>query len=163
MKHALAALSIALVLILSVTACKKGGAKPGAMSDAMVLAKIGKTEITAGQVNSILDKEKVNMTQQGQPVNDDMMNMMRKRVLDFLVENEIIIQEAGKQGITVTDEDVNKLYNDELQRIGGQEKLNQMLQERGMTADVLRDRIRQFLLRRKLQDKVTEIRECPAS
>lgn len=155
MKQKLAALSIALVLILSVSACKKGGAKPGVTSDSTVLAKVGKTEITAGQVNTILDSQKAHMAQQGQPINEDTMNMFRKKILDYLVNIEIIQQEAKKMGIAVSDEEINQAFNDEVQRIGGQEQMNQMLQQRGMTMENLRDRIRQFKTMQKLHDQAS--------
>jgi|GEM_PF-621426 len=156
MKRKLAALSIALVLILTVSACKKGGAKPGEMSASTVLAKVGKTEITAGQVNAILDTQKAHMTEQGQPMNEDMTNMLRKKILDYLVNIEVIEIESQKMGITISPEEIGQAFNDEMQRLGGPDQMNSKLQQRGMTPEILKDRIRQFLVMRKLHDKVSE-------
>lgn len=79
----------------------------------------------------------------------------RQQVLDVLVEQELIAQEAAEQGITVSDEAVQTEI-EQLVAENGQEYFNNWLQTSLYTIDEFREVIRLELLRQQLLAPVLE-------
>lgn len=81
---------------------------------------------------------------------------IQKQVAERLVNEEILWFEAGKMGITVSDEEINTQIDQYKQSSGGDEQFNTKLSENNMTLDVLKERIRKNLLFQKLYPEVTK-------
>lgn len=146
------AMTLALALLF-LQSCKK--AEGGAIKKSTVLAEVGDKKITYGEVEEFAQKQVSLISLQGQVPDENMMKELRKKALDHLVNMEIVQQELKKKGVTITDEDINQAYQEEIQRMGGEEQMNRLLAARGATAEDLKEIIKQRLPIFKLQDIVT--------
>lgn len=89
---------------------------------------------------------------QGQ-LEDALMKQYGVEVLEFLMTNEIIKQEAEAQKVTVTDEELNAEYEEYADYYGGEETLLQSLATFNMTKDDIVNDIKTYLLTVKLIQK----------
>lgn len=76
-------------------------------------------------------------------------------VLESLIEQTLIDQEAAKQGIVISDKDINDDIAALTQMRGGQPQLKEWMQMVGMTDQDLREMARQELTVMALQEKMT--------
>lgn len=81
---------------------------------------------------------------------------IRDQALEVLINTELLLQEATKRGITVTDEEVTARYETLLQEVGGEEVLTERMKDFGITEDILLRDIRNELAIQKLLDVVFE-------
>lgn len=66
---------------------------------------------------------------------------LRQIVLNNLITEEVIFQNAEKEKITVKDEEVNEAINIFKVTVGGEEKLKEFLEKNNMTEDFMRKRM----------------------
>ena len=89
------------------------------------------------------------------------VDSLRKQVLDRLIEEKLIVGEADKQKITVSDDEVTKEVDNAMdearQRLGSEEAFQRQLRAEGLTEDKLRDRymndLRHQMIARRLVQK----------
>ena len=89
---------------------------------------------------------------QGQ-LEDALMKQYGVEVLEFIMTNEIIKQEAEAQKVTVTDEELNAEYEEYADYYGGEETLLESLATFNMTKDDIVNDIKTYLLTVKLIQK----------
>jgi len=88
---------------------------------------------------------------------DSMIELGGDSILDNLINEELLEQEAKKAGITVTDEDVNKEIEEVKKNFPSEEDFNAALQQSNMTLDDLKKQIpRQVQMRKLLEPKAKE-------
>ncbi len=169
MKHFVRVLiaTLAFSLLIAGVACDKGDKSKEGQAEktstetsveekgSKVLATVGDEDITAGEVSEIVDHQKNMMARQGRPVSPQMEQMLRKRVLDDMIKNELIAQEAEEQGINATEKEIDEIYNQEVQRAGGESNLESGLTQAGMSKEEFRERIGMYVTMNKLREKVT--------
>jgi len=63
-------------------------------------------------------------------------------VLNNLIQEKIILQDAEKQKITVSDKEVNEAIDQFVVSVGGQEKLKEFLKQNNMTEDYMENRMK---------------------
>jgi peptidyl-prolyl cis-trans isomerase SurA len=89
---------------------------------------------------------------------------LRMQILDQLIEEKLIVAEAKKQGVTVSDVEVNKQVDkavaDAKERLGGEAGFREQLQKENTTEDKLREKYRadirrQMLAQRLVQKQIT--------
>ncbi len=88
----------------------------------------------------------------GERQSDDQMEIQKLEVLRTLVDGEIMLQRAEKQGLMATDADVEAKYN-ELKAPYTQEEFQKQLNARKMTAEDLKAQLRRDLSVAKLFNK----------
>jgi peptidyl-prolyl cis-trans isomerase SurA len=88
------------------------------------------------------------------PVKDDkdQTTQMRLEVLRALIDNEILLQRAEKEGLLASDSDVDAKFN-ELKAPYTKEEFQRVLQQRKMSETELRSQIRRDLSVQKLMNK----------
>lgn len=79
-----------------------------------------------------------------------MKEEIRKRVLKNWIEETLLALEAKKYGFFVTDEEIESYLKEEIKALGGEEKLEKMLKEKGLTKEEYRNLIKDNLLKIKL-------------
>jgi len=93
-----------------------------------------------------------------------MADTLRKQILDQLIEEKLIVAEAKKQGLTVTDAEINKQVDkavaDAKERLGGEDAFREQLVKENTTEDKLREKYRtdirrQMLAQRLVQKQIT--------
>ncbi|MDZ4805432.1 MAG: peptidylprolyl isomerase [Candidatus Eisenbacteria bacterium] len=84
----------------------------------------------------------------------------RREILAQLVEERLIIDHAGKNGITVTDDQIEPQVQasiDEVKaRVGSDEKFSEELAREGMTIETLRERYRQDMRKEAMAQRIIE-------
>ncbi|WP_051585945.1 peptidylprolyl isomerase [Caldanaerobius polysaccharolyticus] len=114
------------------------------------------------QVDSIeksQGKQDWNATYQGQKLGDSLKTM----VLESLILQKVQLQQAKKEGISVTDKEVEKKVNDQVSMYetyaGGKDNFNKILKDqkldRNKLVAQLKDTYRKLLTIQKLEQKVT--------
>jgi parvulin-like peptidyl-prolyl isomerase len=79
----------------------------------------------------------------------------RQWVLDVMIEQKLIEQEAAKEGVTVNDEEVNATIA-ALESEQGSEALEAWLAQEGMTLDEMRDRLRAEMIATEMANRVAD-------
>lgn len=123
-----------------------------------IAATVNDDAITVSDVN---DRMHLILTSSGMPENDEMRAKLRPQVVDTLIEERLRMQEAGKLGITVAPEDIEK----GLATIAGQngmslEKFRAMLGGGKINVRTLQNQIESQLawgqvIQKKLRPQVT--------
>lgn len=75
-----------------------------------------------------------------------------QQVLEALIQDELIKQEAEKKGITASNDEIEKRYKEIEKQAGGPEQLKNLLKQYNMTEDDLRKRIVIQILQEKLAE-----------
>lgn len=83
-----------------------------------------------------------------------MGELMRENTLENLISLEVIKQDAKKNKITVSDEEVNKELDNMKKMYGGEEQFKKVLEANKMGMDELKEYISTNLLMRKYQEKM---------
>ncbi len=78
---------------------------------------------------------------------------MRRSVIQRLIDERLIIQEAKKQGLSVSPEDVTSRLKAIRSQLGPAQAYTQMLEESGLTEEQLKDKLREQLLTQKAIDR----------
>lgn len=130
-----------LTTSLLLTGCGKAGKKP-----ANVIAKVGDEYISADQVEEYFNYYKQQMAMFGQAQNFDeeteegkkAVAGIRGKILNSLVMQEKTVELAKKEGIKVTDKEVNASIDNLIEQAGGEEALKKYLKDAGQTEEEFR-------------------------
>jgi len=123
------------VLILGLVVIGVSQAKESGDSTGAVVATIGSTNITQNQVY------------------EEMKSNVGKEAMANVITTELIKLEGKAQGVTVTDEDLDKVINPIKEKLKTPEKFQEYLDEKGMDEKALRERTRLLLQRDRLIEK----------
>ena len=148
-------LAVVALLACMCISCKKGESTGPSGGKGKVLAKIGKTEITFDRIDEVINRQKNMMAAQGLTMSPEQETMARGKILDDLVNVEVIMQAATIEGISAPASKIDEVFKDEAQRAGGEEQLKQHLLQAGLSEEAFRDRIRQWVIITALREKVT--------
>lgn len=157
MKRHSIALALLLAAAIAAAGCKKdnptGPGTSGTGSN-LVRAKVGSAEITDKDINALLDMKVKQLEARG-PVTEDEKAKLRKQILDYLISVKIVQMEAQKQGIVITDADLDAALKSKIEMIGGQAKFDERLQMMGMPVELFKQQLANSLVIEKLKEKVT--------
>ena len=152
-KLALVALALALGLAVLVAAgC--GGAKvpQGA------IATVGGVPITKAQFDQYIDQAKASAGQNGQPAfpspGTTTYNRYAAEIVNYLVEQQVVLNAAAKDKVTVTDAQVQSQLQAIAAQYGGTQKMYAAAQKAGMNAAQLKTYIKNSLAGQKLYQKI---------
>ncbi len=100
-----------------------------------------------------MDYQKINFSGEEGKKN---LSKLKNRVLNQLIEEEVIVQEAKKMGITISQNDIDQAYQNKAKASGGESKLNELISSYyGYSKEEYKKYIVEpELLRQKLQEKV---------
>jgi len=123
------------------------------------IATVGGTSVTQEQFDQIWAQAKAQYaSQSGAPAfpkeGTAQYDQLRASIVNYLVQNELIKQQAAKMGITVTDKEYNDRLAQIVKQVGGQAKLDALLKKQGVTADQLKTQLKAQMLQTKVQAKV---------
>lgn len=130
-----------LTTSLLLTGCGKAGKKP-----ANAIAKVGDEYISADQVEEYFNYYKEQMAMFGQAQNFDeeteegkkAVAGIRGEILNSLVMQEKTVSLAKKEGIKVSDKEVNASIDNLIEQAGGEEALEKYLSDTGQTEEEFR-------------------------
>lgn len=127
---------LALVIILTMAGCSK--------NDKAAIVVNGKS-ITMANYERVLESTKMQYQQQGVDFNSEegkvMADWLKTEVIDSLVYQELLQQEAGKKGYTAASEDVEREYNMLRSQFGDDKQFNEVLKANKLSKDELKRQI----------------------
>jgi parvulin-like peptidyl-prolyl isomerase len=146
------------VLALLLAGCG-GGSSPKVSNDDV--AVVGSTHITQADFNELLAVQKASMKSSGQTVptaGSTEYAQMRTNIINVLVQQAELAQEAKKLGLTITEAEVDKKLADiKKTSFGGSDaKYKAELKKEGFTDAQIRENLREKLLEQKIFDHVTK-------
>ena len=130
---------------------KPAVANTGASKDKV--AVVNGTVITRSDYDTEMGRFERQMSMSGQAPTPEEMSEMKGRVLDGLIDRELLKQEAKKQGITVDDSDVNQQIAMLKQKFGSEKEFTDTLAKMNMSEADLKSQLRQDLAIKKLIDQ----------
>jgi len=80
---------------------------------------------------------------------------MRRQVLDSMIERVLIEQAAAREGVTVSEEELESIIQESIEEGGGQASFEEWLQSSGLTYEDFREAIRFQLLAQSIFERVT--------
>jgi peptidyl-prolyl cis-trans isomerase SurA len=99
------------------------------------------------------------MRAQTQP-DSSQVDTLRQQILDQLIDEKLIVAEAKRQGVTVTDAEVNKQVDEAIQdaktRLGSAAAFAEQLQKENMTEDKLREKYRNEVRRQLVAQRLVQ-------
>ena len=125
------------------------------LKDNNAIIKINDGKITQKQFDTLLDKQIAQspMAQMGDiksNKNGMLYLMMAQRVLNQLVIEELLNQEANERGIKVSSKEVNEGIAKIIDKVGGKDKLNEILKQNGLSPSQFREDVRKQVRMQKL-------------
>ena len=137
--------AIAVLLLLDLSACSLG------RDDSKeVLIRVNERAITAGEYRDAL--KRLVPADQDQP--DEELVELKKELVNEMVEEELLLEEAQRLGTSVTDRELASEV-DLMKKEYGDESFNSVIEERYGSMKGWEDRIRRKLLVKKAIEKLT--------
>ncbi|MBI4650266.1 SurA N-terminal domain-containing protein, partial [Candidatus Desantisbacteria bacterium] len=111
-----------------------------------ILAKVNNEIITQSELEEQLDDLRDELLQNYKPEEvEKVLSKQRLELLGKLIETKILMQEAKKLNITLSDEEVDKEVNKNREQVKGhfesEEKFLDALQQKGLNPDSLKEKI----------------------
>jgi len=140
--------------------------KAEVVADDKVLVTVNGVDIKRSEVAALLTPQKEMMAKMGRPVTGDMQQQMEKRVLDMLVDKQIIRDKIASEGIVVSDEDVKaEIEKIAKQRgVSSEEFKQSVLQRSGVSEADFNEQVGislgfEKLLEKEMEGKVEKVTE----
>ncbi|HAM81577.1 MAG TPA: hypothetical protein DCO80_12300 [Ornithinibacillus sp.] len=169
MKKVIAILAIALLLL--VAACGKEDKEENANKEVKpeevtmdkdevvdnnkVVVRINDKDITGDLYNAVYLQGKLRAVQFGQDISEK--EKMKELALNEIIAQELIKQDANKQGITVSEEDIQKEYDD--LKSEDEKKFKEYLKQYKLTEKIVKEQILFTHILNQYVDKEIQIDE----
>lgn len=122
----------------------------GEGDESAVVATVNGNEILKEELLAMEEQQTQQLAMQGLDPDseeaDQMMEEMRPDLLDNIVMVTLLELKAQEEGITVEDDSLDEYYQQLIQQAGGEEMLEQQLEEAGITEESLKSDIAEQLL-----------------
>ncbi len=102
------------------------------------IATVNGKPISREEFNREVENIKMRFTQSGQALNSAQIMALRVRVLENLINRELLYQESRKKGIEVSKKEVEAKMEEVKKRFPSQEQYNSALKRAGMTEEIVR-------------------------
>ncbi|MEI6727982.1 MAG: SurA N-terminal domain-containing protein, partial [Actinomycetes bacterium] len=150
--------AVLLVLLASAFAFAACG---GNQVPAGAIASVGSATVTQQQFDEIWAQAKAQYaSQQGAPAfpkeGTAQYDQLKASIVNYLVQNEIIKQQAADMKVTVTPKQIDDRIKQIVTQVGGQKKFDALLKKQGVSMDQLRTQLQAQMLQSAVQAKVGE-------
>lgn len=123
-----------------------------------VVATVNGTKIYQPELDESISLLSQSAAAQGANISDPAtLEEISTQALEVLISNTLMTAAAEKEGIKVTDEDIQKQFDDLLTQFGTQEELSAKMAEVGLTEEKLRANISDRILAERYIEAVTDI------
>jgi parvulin-like peptidyl-prolyl isomerase len=121
-----------------------------------VLATVNGEKITRGEVQIRTD-QMISMNPKAyEKMNEKQKEGMLSATLSRMIENKIVLQEAAKEGIQVSDEEVNRSLESLRRQYPTDKELAEVFKKAHTTIEMNRNDNRNYILTRKLENKMIQ-------
>jgi len=121
-------------------------------AEEVTVAKVNGTAITEAQVNAALSR-KISSTSFHRNIPEEKLAKLKEDVLEELIEEELMYQDAVGKKVSVSDEEVNAGYHEIEGRFAGKEALRDAMKKAGTNEKKLKQQIRRDILVRKIRER----------
>ncbi len=139
--------------VLLLSGCGSGSVRPGAA------ALVGEQRITVDTLQQVVSRG-LEDPQAEQSLGQD-RSAFQRQVLSRLVNREVLREAAAREGVTVTDGDVDRQLQDFASQAGGKEALEAQAAQSGISPEDLQPFLRDVVLEQALGDALTEDEDVP--
>ncbi len=155
---------LAVLLVVLVPSAVLAGC--GNKVPAGAIATVGSGVVTQTQFDQTVKQAKAQLSTQpgGFPkVGSTSYNQIKASIVNYLVQNEIVRQQAAKDNVSVTPKAVQAQIAAITTQVGGQAKLNTLMKQQGLDMNVLKDIETAQMLQTAMQKKITSgVKVTPA-
>jgi parvulin-like peptidyl-prolyl isomerase len=125
------------------------------------IASVGDATVTQAQFDEIWAQAKAQYaSQDGAPPfpkeGTTQYDQLRASIVNYLVQNELIKQQAADMKISVTQKQLDARVKQITEQVGGQKKLDALLKKQGVTSDQLKTQLKAQMLQDAVRAKVGE-------
>jgi parvulin-like peptidyl-prolyl isomerase len=139
-----------------------GAAQPQAAPPTAVpqgpAAIVNGQEISLADYMREVEKRKAGLVQRGvnlnTPEGQAQLEQEKQLLLDNMIDDMLVMQDAAKQGVAVSDAELDAELQKNVSALGGQAKFEEQLRLAGQTLDEARNTLRLQLLYLKMRDRV---------
>ena len=135
--------TLLVLIILMLTAGAGGHA-------ASIVAEVNGAPITRQRFQVDYRQAVNDYARKGNPINEAYLRDLRARLIDYLVETELLLQDARRKGVAVTDQELDRILAAERSTARGEAEISAGLEAVGLDWDQYRERRRQALVIEKL-------------
>ncbi len=125
-----------------------------------VIAEVNGEEILSQDLIDAEEVQKQQFIMMGldpeSPEADQMIEEIREDILDSLIMNVILLQKVRQEGIMVSSQEIDEQYQMIAEQFGGEEVMEDMLEEEGMTPGDLEDEIEKQISLQTYAEKYLE-------
>jgi foldase protein PrsA len=139
--------------VLLLSGCGSGSVRPGAA------ALVGDERIPVDTLQEVVERGLADPQAQ-QALGQD-RSAFQRQVLSRLVNREVLQAAAEREGVTVSDGDVDKQLQDFAAQAGGEEALEAQAAQNGISPEDLQPFLRDVVLEQALGDALTEEEDVP--
>src|SRR5690625_517013 len=125
------------------------------VNDDDVVVNINDSDVKGTDYNIFYLQTKMQMQQFGQDIED--LDSIKEQTLDRLITQELLMQEAEKEGIEISDEEVNSELDEIKEQVG--ENFDDQVKEIGMNEESFKDQLSNELLISKYADEKIKTEE----
>jgi parvulin-like peptidyl-prolyl isomerase len=123
------------------------------------IASVGGATVTQQQFDEIWAQAKAQYASQaGAPPfpkeGTAQSDQLKASIVNYLVQNEVIKQQAGDMNVTVTQKQLDERVKQVTQQVGGQQKLDALLKKQGVTMEQLKTQLEAQMLQDAVRTKV---------
>ena len=133
-----------LILLIMLSAFTAGAQEKAAVVNGVVIDR--------AEVDREFAEVEKQALAQGQKIPDDRMDQIRNRILDNLINEELLVQESESHGITVEPSEVEAAFAEIQKKFSDTAALEKALLESNITADELKVKIKRGIAAKKLID-----------
>ncbi|MCL2324017.1 MAG: SurA N-terminal domain-containing protein [Actinomycetia bacterium] len=146
---AVVVIALAALLILSFTGKVDVGIGHGGLA-----ARVNGARITTKQLDALVAKVKLQNPQIFESNSGVSAGQIRSQLLDELINEELILQEAKKRGINVSDAQVQAQVDAIRKQYGSQKQFDAVLKEKQYTLEALKAQIKYQLVSQEITKKL---------
>lgn len=136
---------IIIVLIAAAAALYFTGAADTLKNDLtgwQAVAMVNGEKITRGDLDQRVNQVEASFKQQGQELTGDQLTQVQQQMLNALIDERLVLQEASNAGISITDDQVNDTYKNEVvTQFPDEDALKTQLTALGLTEKTLKENI----------------------
>lgn len=137
MMTALAALC--LCLLPGSAPAEEAAVEPPSAGETVVV--VNGDAVTKGQVDRELSGHQQKMIRAGQPLTPEILANLRVQVIESLIDRTLLHQASVKEGITVSEEEVDEQFGEIRQQFTSEDAFHTALKQMNMTEELIREEL----------------------
>ncbi|WP_169525361.1 SurA N-terminal domain-containing protein [Pseudalkalibacillus hwajinpoensis] len=124
-----------------------------------VMATVNGTEITGEDFNPVYENNQMQYVQMGQEVPKEQLEQMKKQIVDSLVGQELILQDAKDKGYEASEEQVDKELKGVKEEFENEDQFKEALKKNDMSVKELRKQLADNVLYSTYVEKEIKVDE----